>query len=88
MRTVRIELEGSAGHAAIERRRGSATIRIESILSNPRGEDAIMTWEVAAGIESDELFRIAEVLQRRCAGVKGTNSDIHDYFRELQRFQY
>jgi hypothetical protein len=87
MRTKRIELEGRAGHAAIERQRGSATIRIDSILREPKGDQAWMTWEIPARTGDDELFKIAEVIQRRCDGVRGTGSDIHDYFRELQRFQ-
>jgi len=88
MRTKRIELEGSAGHVAIERQRGSATIRIDSILRDPKGgQQAWKTWEIPARTGDDDLFKIAEVIQRRCDGVRGTNSDIHDYYRELQRFQ-
>ena len=45
MQTRRIELEGSAGHVAIERHRGSAIIRIDSILREPKKEQAWMTWE-------------------------------------------
>jgi hypothetical protein len=89
MRTRRIELEGSHGHVAIERQRGSATIRIDSIVGNPTpggGDDAWKTWELPADIDAEELFRIAEAVQRRCDGVRGTNSMIHDYYRELQRF--
>jgi hypothetical protein len=87
MRTTRIELEGSAGHVAIERQRGSATIRIDSILREPKKEQAWMTWEIPTRTSDDELFKIAETVQRRCDGVGGTNSMIHDYFREMQRFQ-
>ena len=87
MKTTRIELEGNAGHVAIERERGSTTIRIDSILRDPRpGEQAWKTWELPARIDQDELFKVAEVVQHRCDGVRGTNSDIHDYYRELQRF--
>ena len=87
MRTKRIELEGRAGHVAIDRERGSTTIRIDSILREPKGEQAWMTWEIPARTSDDELFKIAETVQRRCDGVVGTNSMIHDYFREMQRFQ-
>lgn len=93
MRTKRIELEGSAGHVAIERapgRGGSTTIRIDSIIREPLpgGEQAWKTWEVEARVISDdELFAIATEVQRRCDGVAGTNSMIHDYYREMQRFQ-
>jgi hypothetical protein len=88
MRTKRIELEGSHGHVAIERERGSSTIRIDSIVRDPRnGEQAWKTWEIEARDTDDtELFWIATEVQRRCDGVVGTNSDIHDYHRELQRF--
>lgn len=88
MRTKRIELEGSAGHVAIERERGSTTIRIDSILREPKREQAWKTWKVEARVISDdELFAIATEVQRRCDGVAGTNSMIHDYYREMQRFQ-
>jgi len=89
MRTKRIELEGSAGHVAIERPRGSTTIRIDSILRAPvpgTSEQAWKTWELDARIGEDELFKVAEEVQRRCDGMRGTNSMIHDYYRELQRF--
>ena len=87
MRTKRIELEGSAGHVAIERQRGSTTMRIDSIVREPKNEQAWKTWEVDASINDEALFEIAKEVQRRCAGVRGTNSDIHDYYREMQRFQ-
>ena len=88
MRTKRIELEGRAGHVAIERQRGSATIRIDSIIAEPgKGEQAWKTWEIdAKGTDDTELFWIATEVQRRCDGVVGTNSDVDGYFRELQRF--
>jgi len=89
MRTVRIELEGDAGHVAIERPRNSDNIRIDSIVRDPLpGEQAWKTWEVEARATSDDgLFDIATEVQRRCDGVAGTNSMIHDYLYELQRFQ-
>jgi hypothetical protein len=88
MRTKRIELEGSHGHVAIERHRGSTDIRIDSITVCPRKrEQAWMTWTMPARSSDDELFAIAKVVQRRCDGVRGTNSMVHDYFREMQRFQ-
>ncbi len=87
MRTKRIELEGSAGHVAIERERGSATIRIDSILREPKGEQAWMTWEIDGRSSDEELYKIAEIVQRRCDGVRGTGGDIDGYFREMQRFQ-
>jgi hypothetical protein len=87
MRTTRIELEGTAGHVAIERERGSATIRIDCILREPKGEEAWMTWEIPSRTSDDELHKIAMIVQRRCDGVRGTNSMIDEYYREMQRFQ-
>lgn len=46
-----------------------------------------MTWEIPAHTSDDGLFKIAKDMQRRCDGVAGTNSMIHDYLREIQRFQ-
>ncbi len=86
MRTKRIELEGPADHVAIERLRGEATIRIDSIVREPRGEHGWLSWEIPATAGQGELYRIAQTIQRRCDGVTGTNSDICDYYRELQRF--
>ena len=87
MRTKRIELEGNAGHVAIERENGSTMIRIDSIVREPKNQQAWMTLHVdSSDVSDDELFKIAEIVQRLCDGVVGTNSDIHDYYRELQRF--
>jgi len=90
MRTTRIELEGSAGHVTIERPRTSATIRIDSIVREPapgKGQQAWKTWELPARISDDELFKVAIEVQQRTDGCTGTNSMIHDYVREMQRFQ-
>ncbi|MCC6579524.1 MAG: hypothetical protein IT440_03725 [Phycisphaeraceae bacterium] len=87
MQTRRIELEGSAGHVAMERPRNSATIRIDCIMGNPQNEEQTWkTWEIDPSIGEDELFRIAQEIQRRCDGVRGSNSMVHDVLRELQRF--
>ncbi len=44
MRTKRIELEGPAGHVAIERQRGGTTIRIDAIVREPKpGQQAWKT---------------------------------------------
>jgi len=88
MRTTRIELEGSAGHVAIERKPGDGTIRIDSIARDPkRGEQAWRTWELPVTVSDDELFKVATQVQQRTDGCTGSNSMIHDYFREMQRFQ-
>ena len=85
MKVKRIELEGRAGRVAIEREGGSLAIRIDSIVRDPKGEKAWMTWKVNARA-TGELFKIAQIIQRRCDGVRGTNGDLDDYYRELQRF--
>ena len=87
MRIRRIEIDGDAGHLAIERLGGTTTIRIDSILREPKGEQAWVTWEVESATSDAELFGIAQSAQHRCDGVRGTNSMIHEYYRELQRFQ-
>lgn len=87
MRTMRIELEGSAGHVAIQRVRDKNTIRIDSVMREPKKDQAWKTWEIEAHLTDEALYKIAEEIQYRCAGVHGSNSDIHDYLRELQRFQ-
>ena len=57
MRTMRIELEGRAGHVAIERQRGNATIRIDSVIANPgKGEQAWKTWEIDAKDTTCRLY--------------------------------
>jgi hypothetical protein len=90
MTVKRIELEGRAGHVAIEREGGN--IRIDSIIRNPGKEQAWLTRVVAAkqlvhaDASENELWSLAQVIQRRCDGVRGTNGDIDGYFRELQRF--
>lgn len=88
MRTTRIELDGDAGHLAIQRERGSATIRIDSIIRDPkRGQQAWKSWELDAAVSDEDLFKVAIEVQFRADGGTGTNSMIHDYFREMQRFQ-
>lgn len=88
MRTTRIELDGEAGHLAIQRERGGATIRIDSILRDPkRGQQAWKTWELPARVSDEDLFKVAIEVQFRTDGGTGTKSMIYDYFREMQRFQ-
>ena len=87
MRTKRIELEGSAGHVAIERERSSRTVRVDSIIRDPkRGQQAWKSWELDADISAEDLFKVAIEVQFRTDGCTGTNSMIHDYYREMQRF--
>ena len=86
MRTKRIELDGDAGHVAIERQ-ADTTIRIDSIIRDPkRGEQAWATWTIDAGIDREALIELAQRIQHRTDGWQGTNSEVHDYLRELERF--
>lgn len=88
MRTRRIELDSRTGHVAIERLPNTLTIRIDSTLRAPvNGQQAIKTWEITTRISNEDLYAIATEIQARTDGYRGTNSDIHDYYRELQRFQ-
>ncbi len=90
MKVKRIELEGPTGHVAIERE--GDRIRIDSIIRDPKGEQAWLTRVVSskqlvhADAGENELWSLAQIIQRRCDGVRGTNGDIDDYYRELQRF--
>ena len=88
MRTTRIELDGDAGHGAIERNAGEATIRIDSIIRDlKRGQQTWKTWELSTRVSDEDLFKVAIEVQFRTDGGTGTNSMVHDYFREMQRFQ-
>jgi len=55
---------------------------IEVTILTPGGERKHM---VQAGCDED-LWSMAECLQETLDGYRGSNSDIHDYYRELQRF--
>ena len=83
MRTTRIDLEGHPGnYATITRKRGSDLIEVTILTpALPDGR----THHVQADCKED-LWSMAECLQEQLDGVRGTNSMIHDYLRELQRF--
>jgi len=85
MRTTRIDLEGDAGnghYATITRPSGSEHI-VVTILTPAQPEGRV--HHVQADSE-DDVWSMAECLQQQLDGVRGTNSMIHDYLRELQRF--
>ena len=86
MRTTRIDLEGHPGnYATITRKRGSGGSNlIEVTILTPALPDG-RTHHVQADCEED-IWSMAECLQEQLDGVRGTNSMIHDYLRELQRF--
>mgnify|MGYP006311622207 CR=1 FL=1 len=83
MRTTRIDLEGQDGHyAIIQRKRGSEYITATILTpAMPNGRE----HHVLADCE-DDLFSMAECMQETLDGCRGTNSMVHDYFREIQRF--
>ena len=56
--------------------------QIEVTILAPDGE---RTHHVQADCDED-IWSMAECLQYHLDGCKGTNSMIHDYYRELQRF--
>ena len=82
MRITRIDFEGREGYyASAVRRRDSMTIVITLVTPDfPDGQE----YEADAN-NQDELFRVAASLQSHLDGCRGTNSMIHDYYRELQR---
>ena len=86
MKTTQMTVQGSDGAVSMERL-ASGTVLIQSTLSEPNGREAIVRWEVDPGISNEDLFEIAELVQERCDGGRGTNSMVHDYYREMQRFQ-
>ena len=60
--------------------------QIEVTLLSPDGE---RTYHVQADCDEDfreDFWSMAERLQYHLDGVRGTNSMIHDYLRELERF--
>ncbi|MEX1015927.1 MAG: hypothetical protein WDZ31_04195 [Phycisphaeraceae bacterium] len=83
MRTTRLDLEGRPGHYATITRPHTSEFIVVTILTPdlPDGR----THHVQADCEAD-VWSMAECLQQTLDGVRGTNSDIDDYFRELQRF--
>lgn len=83
MRITRMDLEGSPGHyATIARRAGSDHIEV-TILTPDQPDGRV--HHVQADCDED-LWSMAECLQYHLDGHRGTNSMIHDYLRELQRF--
>ncbi len=93
MRIASIELAGSSNtklrdgspglaraFAKISRKQGDEYITVELLI--PGGE---RTHHVQADCDED-LWSMAECLQEHLDDCRGTNSMIHDYYRELQRF--
>ncbi|HQL76477.1 MAG TPA: hypothetical protein PLD58_25160 [Phycisphaerae bacterium] len=88
MRITSIELAGKIeknsklprAFARITRKIGSDQIEVTILMP---GSERV--HHVQADNEED-LWSMAECLQYHLDGGKGTNSMIHDYYRELQRF--
>ncbi len=82
MRITRIDIEGRPGYdAAAVRRRGADQIEVTILTpDNPNGRK----HHVQADCQED-IFSMAECVQYHLDGNRGTNSMIHDYYRELLR---
>ena len=80
MRITRIDFEGQSGnYATAVRKRDDDHIEVTILTpGNPDGR----RHRVLADCEED-LFSMAECLQHHLDGHRGTNSMIHDYYREL-----
>lgn len=83
MKVTRIDLEGRPGrYATISRKAGSDVIEVTILVPEiPNGR----THHVKADCRED-VFSMAECLIVQLEKTKGTNSMVHDYFRELERF--
>ncbi|MBL1216609.1 MAG: hypothetical protein D8M59_03855 [Planctomycetes bacterium] len=85
MRITRMDIESTCGtrFAVIERKRGSDRITVTLLTpATPNGREHTFP---ARGHE-DQRFSMAELVQTTIDGHRGTNSMIHDYLRELERF--
>jgi hypothetical protein len=87
MRVTRIDIEGRQGrYATICRRRGSPDIEV-TVLTPERPEGAAMQVAARSDEAGEKVRRaFAGYLHRMLEGHDGTNSDIEDYYREIERF--
>jgi len=80
MRITRIDFEGRPGHyATAVRKRESDQIDVTILTPDTPGG---RQHHVQADCRED-IFSMAECLQHQLDGCRGTNSMIHDYYREL-----
>ena len=86
MRITRIDIEGPRNpkhgehYATLTRKRGCEFIEVTILTpATPNGR----THHVQADCR-DDLWSMAECLQETLDGVRGTNSMIHDYYRQLE----
>lgn len=83
MRTTRIDIEGRPGrYASITRKTGSAYIDVTIVTPEfPNG----LEHHVDASSE-DDRWSMAQCLQAQLDECQGTNSMIHDYLAQIDRF--
>jgi hypothetical protein len=85
MRITRIDIEGASGdgcYATIERKRDSDYIHVALVTrGNPDGFDHYVMADC-----DEDIWSMAECMQIALDGQRGTNSMIHDYYREVRRF--
>jgi hypothetical protein len=82
MRITRIDIEGQPGcYATIERKQGSDYIHVALLTrGNPDGFDHYVMADC-----DEDIWSMAECMQIALDGQRGTNSMIHDYYREVRR---
>ena len=89
MKIASITFEGSTdaktglpvAFATIRRAKGSETIEVT--IDWPSGRSR---KHLVAADDRDDQFSMAEGLQETLDGHNGTNSMVHDYLREIERF--
>ena len=89
MKIASITLEGATDRrtslpvafATIRRARGSEYIEVT--IDWPSGHSR---KHLVAADDRDDQYSMAEGLQETLEGCRGTNSMVHDYFREIERF--
>jgi hypothetical protein len=88
MKITRIDLEGENGTTgSIQRKSGSDVIEVT--ISTPRPgrfgvHRRIRTLTANARYENEQ-FAVATYIQEAMDGGRGTNSMIHDYYRQIQQ---
>jgi len=86
MRITRIDFEGKPGYYATAQHRrtsgGAPNIVVVTIITpeQPNGREHRVTADC-----EDDIRSMAKCLQYHLDGVRGTSSDVHDYYLELLR---
>ena len=87
MRTISLELGGTTGRIAkIDRMDDDQVIRIRVELITPTQHPRYGEVLTARADRERDIWSMAHRLQEHLDGQRGANSEIDDYFRELQRF--